>query len=235
MVEGDQPLAVLQVFVGGLHHIVRHGRAHLTGKRVDAPPRVVADAQKRRRLHLPVHRGFSGGLRVAVLVVEGAGAAVLEQIRHRGKAGIVDDVGIHQLEDAVDLVQPLHHQHVGVVDGDEVAHKGLEEVVMCVDKAGIHELSGGVERLRPVGWKILADGGDPAAFDQHVLITVYRVRLIAGDDRRGVFDQQSLLHETLRTKHPNFGLLFAFIVNHIATIRSSGLQKNNRPAPMIES
>jgi hypothetical protein len=100
--------------------------------------------QKLRRFHLAVHRGFARGLGVAILVIERVGAAVLQKVSHRREAGIIDDVRIHQLEDAVDLVEPLHYQHVGVVDGYQVSHKRLEEVVVRVDQAGVDKLARGV-------------------------------------------------------------------------------------------
>ena len=58
---------------------------------------------------------------------------VLDEISKGSKRRVVNDIGIHQLEDAVDLVQPFGNGHIGVIDGLQVTDKGLEEMVM-----GIH-------------------------------------------------------------------------------------------------
>ena len=67
-------------------------------------------------------------LSVAVLVVKGAGTAVFNQIR-KGCKGWSSKIhiGINILEYAVNLVNPVHHHHVGIVNGYEIAHKGLEK------------------------------------------------------------------------------------------------------------
>ena len=102
---------------------------------------MVPDAQKLCCLHLAVHRRLAGLPGVAVLVVKGAGTAVFNQIRKGCKGGVVNHIGINILEYAVNLVNPVHHHHVGIVNGYEIAHKGLEEMMVGVNQAGIHELS----------------------------------------------------------------------------------------------
>ena len=135
VVKANDALAVLQVFVRRLQHVVRHGAAFAPRKRIGAAPRVVAYAKHPRCLHLTIHRSLARRLGIAVLVVKRTGAAVLDQIRHRGEGRVENYLVVHQLKNAVNLVQPLRHRHVGKVDGFQVADKGLEKVVMCVDYA----------------------------------------------------------------------------------------------------
>ena len=202
MIELDDALTVLQILVGGLQHIGGNGAALLTGQGVHAAACVVTDAQLGGRLHLPVHRSLAGGLGKAVLVVKGTGAAVLEQVGHGGERGVIDHLVVHHLEDTVDLVQPLRHRHVGIINGFEVSYKGLEKVVVRVDKAGIDKLVGGVDFLIVGVREILSNLNDLGTLDQHVRIVVHPVLSVAGHngpcvaDQNGGFHTASSLHST---------------------------------------
>ena len=66
---------------------------------------------------------------------------MFNQIRKGCKGGVVNHVGINVLEYAVNLINPVHHHHIGIVNGHEIAHKGLEKMMMGVDQARIHEFS----------------------------------------------------------------------------------------------
>ena len=105
---------------------------------------------------------------------------------------VVDHIGVHQLEDAVDLVQPFGDGHVGIVDGLQVAHKGLEEMVMGVDQTGVNKVAGGVENLIVRQIQILADGNDLGTFNEHVRTEVNGVFFIAGNDCFCVLNQDFL-------------------------------------------
>ena len=45
----------------------------------------ILDAQETGSLHLAVHRGLAGLVRIAVLVVKSTGAAMADQVRERGQ------------------------------------------------------------------------------------------------------------------------------------------------------
>ena len=51
------------------------------------------------------------------------------------------DVHVLMTKNAVNFINPVHHHHVGIVNGYEIAHKGLEKMMVGVNQAGIHELS----------------------------------------------------------------------------------------------
>jgi hypothetical protein len=137
----------------------------------------------RRRLHLAVHRALAGRFGVAVLVVERAGAAVLDKIRHGGEGRIEDHLVVHPLEDAVNLVQPLRHGHVGKIDGFQVAYEGLEEMVMRIDQSGVHEHVRRVDHFVAFVRKAGADRKDSGALNQHIRVAVYAIPAVAGHDR----------------------------------------------------
>ena len=141
------------------------------GRVFDAAPGVKAQAEEVRGLELAVHDAAAGVAGKVVLVVEGGGAAVLDQFGHRHDRGVVEGFLGQAREDRIDPVQPLDHRQLGPVEIGAVAHEGLEEMVMGVDEAGIDEPAGGVDHLGPRrGGQRGADGADGGAFGQKVLV-----------------------------------------------------------------
>ena len=194
MVQLDGALAVAEELVSGLQHVLGHGAALAAGQGVGAAACVVADAQQICSSHLAVNGSVAGGGGEAVLVIESGGAAVLDQVSEGCQGGVVNDVGVHQLEDAVDLVQPFGNGHVGIVDGFQVAHKGLEEVVMGIDQTGIDEMTGSIQHLVVGQIQILADGNDSGAFNEHIAAQMNGILLVAGNNRFCVLNQDFLFH-----------------------------------------
>ena len=140
----------------------------------------------------------------------GAGAAVLQEVRHGGEGGVEDHLVVDHLEDPVGLVQPLGHRHVGVVDGLQIPDEGLEEVVVGVDEARIDEPICGVDHLVAGVRQVGADLHDLGAVDQDVRVPVDVVLGVAGDDcfrvsnQRGGHRAASLIRvrEALRLRKP---------------------------------
>lgn len=127
-------------------------------------------------------------------MVEGRGAAVLEQIGESCQRRVVDYVPVNPLENPVDLVQPLGNGHVGIIDRLEVSYKSLEEMVVGIDKAGIHELAGSIDGLVDRTGNTLGDFHDLLSIHQHVLAIQDGILCIAGDDGFRVLDEQLLSH-----------------------------------------
>ena len=194
VVEGQQALAVVQIGRRGLAHLIGDSAALPAGQRVGAPGRHEAEAHHIGGLHLAVHRGDAGGGGVAVLVIHGAGAAVLDEVGHAGGAGVEDHVAVDADKDLVDVVQPLHQGQARAVDGHQVAHESLKEVVVGVDQPGVDVLARSVDDLRAAGAEVTAYGLDAAAGEEDVAVVEDAVRVVAGDDGVGVPDQYFLTH-----------------------------------------
>ena len=119
---------------------------------------------------------------------------MFQKICHSGEGGVEDDVAVHQLKNAVDFIQPLRYRHIGIVNGFQVADKGLKEVVVGVDKTGIDEHLRGVNHLIAGIGEILTDLCDLWSLNQQIRVLIDAILSVASDDGSGVADQRGFHH-----------------------------------------
>ncbi len=146
------------------------------------------------RLELPVDQPLSGVAGEIVLMVEGRGAAMLDQLGHGRQRRMIEALLRQPREDRIDPVEPLDHRQFGPVEIGAVAHEALEEMVMGVDEARIDKPARriadlGALRQRGIGepW---ANRPDRRAVGQQIDVTEHDgARAIIGDDRRAGFEE----------------------------------------------
>ena len=189
MVFFDERAGVGDKGLGVLTDIVRNGAAIGHGTGVRCASGMIADADLLRRLHLPVDRRLAGAGIEAVLVIKGGGAAVLDQVCHGGQGGIVHDITVDIADSLEKDVQPFQDGHIRVVDGGQVADKGLEKVVVRIDKARVDQLTGGVDDLGTFAGDMRGDLKDLLAFDQKIAVFIDPVAFVAADNGPGVSEQ----------------------------------------------
>ncbi len=96
-------------------------------------------AQQIGGFELAIDDALAGFPRETILVVEGGGAAMLDQLGHGDHGRVVEAVLAQLREDRIDPVQPFDQRQPRPVEIGPVAHETLEEMVMRVDQAGIDE------------------------------------------------------------------------------------------------
>ena len=131
-------------------------------------------AEQGGRLELRINQFDGDAGRETVLVVEGRGAAVFDQVRHADERGVEERLGRQAREHRVDAPDPVEYVG-GPHQAGTVAHQRLEEVVVRVHQAGIdHQVAGidhgGVGRRLQSG----ADGRNPSVADQKIHIPQHR-------------------------------------------------------------
>ena len=122
---------------------------------------------------------------------------MLNQVRKSSQCGIVDHVVVNDLEDPVDLVDPFHDCPVGIINGDQIPHKGLEKMMMGVDQPRIDEFAPAVDYLGAFRLQTVSNGQNLRSLHQQIAVPVYLVPAVAGYNRLCIPDQYLRSH-----KHP---------------------------------
>jgi hypothetical protein len=91
-------------------------------------------------------------------------------------------------EDRIDQVQPFDHRQLGPIQISAVAHKGLEEMMVRVNEAGIEEPAPSIDDIGTRrGGQVCTDGRDLRAFDQQIHIAEHGMRVT--DDSRAALEE----------------------------------------------
>ena len=188
VVQLDGAFAVSEELVSGFQHVFGHCAALAARQSVGTAAGMITDAQKFCCFHLTVNGSIAGGSGEAVLVVKCGGTAVLDKVSKGCQRRVVDDIGIHQLENTVDLVQPLGNGHVGIINCLQVPNEGLEKVMMGIHQTGVHKMAGSIENLIIRQIQIVADGDNSGAFNEYVSAEIYRIFFVACNNCFCVFD-----------------------------------------------
>jgi hypothetical protein len=74
-------------------------------------------------------------------------AAVFNEVAHGNQGRIIDAVGINSLKNLIDFPDPIKHQHVGIIDAKQIAHKGLKKMMVGIDQSRVDEAAGGINNI----------------------------------------------------------------------------------------
>ena len=137
---------------------------------------------------------------------------MLDQICKSCQCRVVDHIIVNDLENTIDLVDPVHNRKARIINGDQVSHKSLEKMMMGVDKTRIHEFPLSIDDLRIPCLQVLSDSHDLRPLHQDITVLVYPVLPVTGNDRFCISDQYLRCH----TIPPDSGRVSCLVFyNHI--------------------
>ena len=166
MVKGQQSLTILKIFRGCFAHLIRDGAALPTGQRICTTGGQKTETHHLGHLHLAVYGPFSGMCCIAVLMIHGAGAAVLNQVCHTGSGGIENHIIVNADKNLIDFIEPLHQCQTRPVNGHKIANESLKKVMVGIDKAWVHIFPGSIDYMCAVGAEVAPYSFDLVAIDK---------------------------------------------------------------------
>ena len=188
MVRLHRPLAIPENLVHGLDHAVRRQSAVLFAQ-VHAPPGGVhPHSQGLRRGKLRVQQSAGAAAGEHIVVVKDGGAPGFQQLAHAHEGAVVNGFPVQIFPNFVQGSQPvkeLHVLHLG-----QIPAKGLVEVVMGVDKAGIDHTARSVQGLVGI-LRLRAHVDNGPVPDKKIGVFQQGVLPVTGDNGRGVLNQKT--------------------------------------------
>jgi len=127
-------------------------------------------------------------------VVERSGAAMLEEICHGNERRVIDNFTVNLGENGINLVEPVDHKKVRIINGYQVSYKRLEEVMVRIHQSWIHNVVACIDDLGVTLRKILSNLCYLVSVDQKITIGIHRIRSIATHERTNICKKFLVTH-----------------------------------------